>query len=644
MRVRIAAVLIPLARAALPEVAAAGPPLIEGWVSLAPGESPTAVTGPRVGFAEGRRPGFVRVLGEADAVRALARDGRVVEEIPAPRRAGPPAGYRTPDDAAARFETLDARSDRVGAVRLGESTSGAPIDALWIGVPPGEGAPTLRVVGLHHGDEASSSELALVVAEALVDRLDGDDEIADLLDDRTVVVAPFVNPDGFWASTRHSAANVDLNRNYDYEWSAFAFAAGSRPFSEPETRAVRDHGLLDLPYASLSLHSGATNIGWVWNYTTRRTRDDAVVDALAAVYEDQTDIPGFYRTNGADWYTTTGDTNDWSYGRYGGLDFTVELSNAKTPPASEVDDVVAGHLDAVLAFLAVRPDVEGRVVDPDGAPVAAELVLRTGATEVSAPFFASPVSGRFARHGDVGATLDVRAPGFASTSVPASTTSVVLVPERLGTARCVPPVVSGAATVAAPAGVVAAATLRRPGASRVVAVVAGSFSVDATVEPGPWDLVANDGTAYPAALFVEGGGAARIDAVDVDDAAFVVAGARFGRGARAYALVGPRRIPTPVDVVGDDTSLVIDRSAHPDADVWLVVAGTHRLLRGPTGGVDTGDPLDTDTGTDTDTGDVVDDTGLSLERGACGWGRGVPASRWGLPLVPVLVLFRRRRS
>ncbi len=179
-------------------------------------------------------------------------------------RLGPPGeGYRDPEQGGALLHQLAKGQPDAHIVRLGWSVQERPIDALVIGQPPEAGAPALRVLATHHGDEWSSFEVALALAEALVQ---GSDPRAERVRaEATTWVVPYVNPDGVVAGSRHNANFVDLNRNYDYQWSADEALSGDRPFSEPETRAVRALGQHVRPMSSLSLHSGARNLGWVWN-------------------------------------------------------------------------------------------------------------------------------------------------------------------------------------------------------------------------------------------------------------------------------------------------------------------------------------------------------------------------------------------
>ena len=59
-----------------------------------------------------------------------------------------------------------------------------------------------------------------------------------------------LNPDGFAHRVRTNAHGVDLNRNSPEHWAG----AGARPWSEPETRAIRDLILGELPVLSIYYH------------------------------------------------------------------------------------------------------------------------------------------------------------------------------------------------------------------------------------------------------------------------------------------------------------------------------------------------------------------------------------------------------
>lgn len=113
-------------------------------------------------------------------------------------------------------------------VELGSSVQGRRIAAV------GQGTGDLRVlvIGSIHGAETAG--------HAVIRRLRalGAPAGVELWTVRTV------NPDGVRAGTRQNAHGVDLNRNFLDRWRSQGrpfspFYSGKRPFSEPESRAVR---------------------------------------------------------------------------------------------------------------------------------------------------------------------------------------------------------------------------------------------------------------------------------------------------------------------------------------------------------------------------------------------------------------------
>ena len=113
----------------------------------------------------------------------------------------------------------------------GKSVQKRQIKAVRIGDP--EAARVGLVVGVIHGDEREG----LRVTRVLRRQWRG-------LRGAQVWVVHTVNPDGLKAGTRTNARGVDLNRNFSHRWSGAeprgsGYYGGPRPFSEPETRAVR---------------------------------------------------------------------------------------------------------------------------------------------------------------------------------------------------------------------------------------------------------------------------------------------------------------------------------------------------------------------------------------------------------------------
>lgn len=129
----------------------------------------------------------------------------------------PTASYavRAPDDRPAVVEV------RV----IGHSVRGRPIKAFRLGE---RGKPKTLLISTMHGNEGHPRQI-----------------LATLRDGRPIHgldlwVLPIYNPDGLARHTRKNAHGVDLNRNFPYRWADLdgSYESGSRPGSEPETRAV----------------------------------------------------------------------------------------------------------------------------------------------------------------------------------------------------------------------------------------------------------------------------------------------------------------------------------------------------------------------------------------------------------------------
>ena len=139
-------------------------------------------------------------------------------------------------------------------VLLGHSLQGRAIRGLELG----DGPRWIAVIGgIHQGNEANTT----VLANLLLDHFR--DSPAEIPDGVGLAFIPDVNPDGAVAGTRTNANGVDLNRNWDAGWHPDSYGpsglvpggGGTRPFSEPETRALARY-LLDRPFvAAIFLHS-----------------------------------------------------------------------------------------------------------------------------------------------------------------------------------------------------------------------------------------------------------------------------------------------------------------------------------------------------------------------------------------------------
>ena len=89
---------------------------------------------------------------------------------------------------------------------LGRSVQGRPVEAHRFDDPSAK--RTVLVIGCIHGDECAGIPIAKRLERLTPPR--GVD----------LWVVPNLNPDGYARRTRRNASGVDLNRNFDWQWTS----------------------------------------------------------------------------------------------------------------------------------------------------------------------------------------------------------------------------------------------------------------------------------------------------------------------------------------------------------------------------------------------------------------------------------------
>jgi len=206
---------------------------------------------------------------------------------------------------------------------IGKSVQGRDIIAYHYG----SGEKEIIFVGGVHGGYSWNTTL---LAYDIMDYLKAN---PDLISDKIkVTVIPMLNPDGLYkvvgttgrfssidvstsqsvkVTGRFNANNVDINRNFDCDWKATGMwqsiveSGGSGPFSEPESKAIRDYVQNHKPTAVVAFYSAAGGVfaSSCQNGILPETR--TIMDIYAAnsgypAYEDFT----FYKLSGdmSNWF------------------------------------------------------------------------------------------------------------------------------------------------------------------------------------------------------------------------------------------------------------------------------------------------------------------------------------------------------
>ncbi len=219
---------------------------------------------------------------------------------------------------------------------------------------------TAYIDGGHHGNEQLGMELAILMIHYLLDDYGGDPLATRFVDAYDIWVTPMVNPDGNVKDNRENNNNIDLNRNYDFEWTDES-NHGSGPFSEPESRA-NGAGMAALDFDFyLSYHTGVDEILLPWAYTTDLAPDDEMYVTVGGILTNLTGIPAVRTGSGL--YVATGSSMDYAYGALGAPASTIEVDSTQWRwlTAQAVEDRLSEEFEASVWFLEHIAELRARL-------------------------------------------------------------------------------------------------------------------------------------------------------------------------------------------------------------------------------------------------------------------------------------------
>ncbi|XP_072945696.1 carboxypeptidase B-like [Epargyreus clarus] len=208
------------------------------------------------------------------------------------------SGFRKPFDNYQPLEVYDNYLEDIARrfpniatlVTPANSFEGHPIKYLKISTTDFQDRRKPVIVidgGIHSREWISPPTVAYAIRKLTEDLTE-----TEMLHNYDWILLPIVNPDGykfsferarFWRKTRstdhaqgQNCPGVDGNRNYDFFWNTVGSSswpchdtfAGSRPFSEVETRVVRDilHEHLERITLYITMHSFGSLILYSWGH------------------------------------------------------------------------------------------------------------------------------------------------------------------------------------------------------------------------------------------------------------------------------------------------------------------------------------------------------------------------------------------
>jgi len=254
---------------------------------------------------------------------------------------------------------------------LGTLPSGRKILALQIGdqVNTIEQEPRFLYTSTMHGDELTAYVLMLRLANYLLSNYGQNALVDSLMNNVEIWINPLANPDGAYfagntslsSAKRYNGNYVDLNRNYPDPDD------GQHPDGkvwQPETiifKAFADSFGFNM---AANFHGGAEVANYPWDTWSKLTADDSWWKYVCKEYADsaQANSANGYFTgpsaaagtgviNGYQWYPIVGGRQDYMNYYQHCREFTVELSNQKTPNASYLPYYWNANKSAMLYYI-----------------------------------------------------------------------------------------------------------------------------------------------------------------------------------------------------------------------------------------------------------------------------------------------------
>ena len=323
---------------------------------------------------------------------------------------------------------------------LGTLSSGREILIVQISDNVGqkENEPSFLYTSSMHGDELAGYILSLRLIDYILNGYGNNQRLTDLVDGINIWINPLANPDGAyyhipppWMNLplgdtneidypkRYNANNIDLNRNYPDPQD------GPHPDGNPyqsETNIFL--GLADSVNFTISanMHGGVELCNYPWDTWSALTADDSWWQYVSREYADscQTNSGnGYFEwsnwnnqsangvVNGYDWYEVDGGRQDYmNYFRYC-REFTLELSDDKTPDPNDLPDLWNANYPSLLNYMEQSLfGIRGIVTDSiTGAPLKAKVEILGHDIDSSHVYSSLPI-GNYHRH-LIQATYDI---------------------------------------------------------------------------------------------------------------------------------------------------------------------------------------------------------------------------------------------
>ena len=325
-------------------------------------------------------------------------------------------------------------------VEFGTSVQGRKLLACVISnnVNMREAEPQVFWSSSMHGDELVGYVLTLRFIDYLLTNYGINGRITHLLDNLEIWVNPLANPDGTFyggnnsvsGATRYNANTKDLNRNYPDDTYGGNVPTGYGPLQK-ETNAFIALQQTETFTLAVNLHGGAEIANYPWDNKTTQTADHNWWKYVCREYVDTVQFykPTYMKGTGVtgndngivwgwQWYQVYGGRQDYANYYDHTREFCLEISNTKTPAASQLPNYWDGHYRSFLNYTQqALYGVQGVVTDAGtGEPLHAKISL---SKDIHNSFiFTDPRVGFYARYLEPGTySLLFEADGYQSKTI-----------------------------------------------------------------------------------------------------------------------------------------------------------------------------------------------------------------------------------
>jgi len=213
-----------------------------------------------------------------------------------------------------------------------------------------EDEPKFLYTSSMHGDETTGYPNMLHLIDYLLSNYGSNQRVTNIVNNIEIYINPLANPDGTYhggnssvnGAIRYNGNSVDLNRNYPDPQD------GQHPDGEswqPETVGFMNFASAHHISMSANFHGGYEVVNYPWDTWPRLHADDNWWQYVSREYADtvHANSTGGYMTaenngitNGYAWYEANGGRQDYMTYFQHGRECTIELSDTKLVPASQL--------------------------------------------------------------------------------------------------------------------------------------------------------------------------------------------------------------------------------------------------------------------------------------------------------------------